>query len=142
MTPTALCLIPFVDNPEHLRPSGPDQTVILVADDEVLIRNIARITLESDGYFVLEAGDGEEALAISRQYPGVIHAVLSDVQMPNLDGFRLRERILAERPGIKVMLMSGTVEVSAENVAFLRKPFSPTLLKERLRQLLISAASV
>jgi CheY-like chemotaxis protein len=91
-----------MQNPEHLRLSNSDQTVILPADDEVLIRNVARITLQSAGYFVLAANDGEEALNISRQYPGTIHALLSDVNMPNLDGLELREQILFERPGTKV----------------------------------------
>ena len=74
----------------------------------MLILNIVRIVLESEGYFVLAANDGEEALNISRQYPGTIHALLSDVNMPNADGFQLREQILFERPGTKVLLMSAT----------------------------------
>ncbi len=64
-----------MEDPEHLCPSRPDQTVILVVDDEVMIRNIAQITLETVGYFVLAAHDGEEALHISRKFPGTIHAV-------------------------------------------------------------------
>jgi len=54
-----------MDNHEHLRPKNPDQPSILIADDEVLSRNVARLTLESEGYFVLTADDGEEALEIS-----------------------------------------------------------------------------
>jgi two-component system, cell cycle sensor histidine kinase and response regulator CckA len=116
--------------------------VILVAEDEVLVRNFARIVLESEGYFVLSANDGEEALYISRQYPGTIHALLSDVKMPNTDGLQLREQILFERPGTKVLLMSGQMESPSESIPFLRKPFGPAVLKERIRQLLDSATSV
>jgi len=123
---------------KHLRPSNSEQTVILLADDEVLIRNVARKVLQSAGYFVLAANDGEEALNISRQYPGTIHALLSDVNMPNLDGLELREQILFERPETKVMLMSGQAESPAKSIPFLRKPFGSSVLKERIHQLLDS----
>src|SRR5713101_4096741 len=119
---------------EHLRLSKPDQTVILLADDEALIRNVTRRVLQSAGYFVMAANDGEEALNISRQYPGTIHALLSDVNMPNLDGLELREQILVERPGTKVLLMSGQVESPAESIPFLRKPFGSSVLKEPRQQ--------
>src|SRR5215208_726823 len=99
-----------MNNPQHLLPSNPDQTVILVAEDEVVVRNVVRIVLEGQGYFILAANDGQEALTISRQYPGIIHALLSDVKMPKMDGLQLRETILRERPGIKVLLMSGHIE--------------------------------
>jgi len=127
-----------MENREHLQLSNSEQSVILLADDEVLIRNVARKVLQSAGYFVLAANDGVEALNISRQYPGTIHALLSDVNMPNLDGLELREQILFERPGTKVLLMSGQVESPAESVAFLRKPFASSVLKERIHQLLDS----
>jgi DNA-binding NtrC family response regulator len=130
-----------MQNPEHLRPSNPEQTVILIAEDEVLIRNIARIVLESAGYFILSANDGEEALSISHLYPGTIHALLSDVNMPKTDGLQLREQILFERPEIKVLLMSEQIASPSASVPFLRKPFGPGVLKQRMRQLLDSAAS-
>jgi two-component system cell cycle sensor histidine kinase/response regulator CckA len=130
-----------MQNPEHLRLSNSDQTVILLADDELLIRNVAQIVLESEGYFVLSANDGEEALNLSRQYPSTIHALLSDVNMPNTNGLQLQEQILYERPGTKVLLMSGQVASPADSIPFLRKPFGPAILKERIRQLLDSAAS-
>ena len=123
-------------DPEHLRPQNPDQTVILVVDDEVLIRNIARIILEAEGYFILAADDGKEALEMSRKFPGTIHGVLSDVKIPKVDGLELAATILVERPGIKVLLMSGYVDAPAENVPFLQKPFGPEVLKQRIRQIL------
>ena len=131
-----------MEDPEHLRPSRPDQTVILVVDDDVMIRNVARITLEADGYFILAAHDGEEALHISRKFPGAIHAVLSDVMMPKMDGLQLRERILTERPGVKVLLMSGQMDSALSfNFPFLAKPFGPAVLKDRIRQLVPRATS-
>jgi CheY-like chemotaxis protein len=130
-----------MENPENLRPSNPNQTVILIAEDEVVVRNVARIVLESEGYFVLCAGDGEEALKISRQYPATIHALLSDVQMPHFDGLQLRKQILIERPEIKVILMSGHIEPPADDVLFLQKPFGPAVLKKSIRQLFDIAAT-
>jgi len=131
-----------MENPDNLRPSRPDQTVILVVDDEVMIRNIVRSLLEREGYFILAAHDGEEALHISRKFPGTIHAVLCDVRMPKMDGLELRERLLAERPGIQVLLMSGHLGSPPSNVPFLAKPFDPVVLIERIRQLLVSAPTI
>jgi len=120
-----------------------DQTVILIADDEALIRIVAKIALEKKGYLILTCQDGEEALHISRSFPGIIHAVLSDVKMPKVNGLELREQILAERPGIKVLLMSGQMDSRLpSNVEFLRKPFGPSVLQDRMRTLLASPASV
>jgi CheY-like chemotaxis protein len=129
---SGVALIAYVVQTQRFR------AIILLADDEVLIRNVARRVLQSAGYFVLPANDGEEALDISRQYPGKIHVLLSDVNMPNLDGLELREQILFERPGTKVLLMSGQIESPAESIPFLRKPFRSSVLKERIHQLLDS----
>jgi DNA-binding response OmpR family regulator len=126
----------MVDNPEHLLPSRVNQLVILVADDEPIIRNIARIVLEREGYFILTAGDGEEALLLSRVYPGTIHLFLTDVGMPKLDGLQLRERLREERPAAGIVLMSGRIDMDAEQG--LRKPFGPDVLKERVRLMLLT----
>ena len=66
-----------------------------------MVQNVARITLEADGYFVLTAHNGKEALHLSRKFPGTIHAVLSDVRMPKMDGLELRERLLRNVPGFR-----------------------------------------
>jgi CheY-like chemotaxis protein len=96
--------------------------------------------LEAEGYFILTAHDGEEALHISREFPGTIHGVLSDVRMPKMDGMEFRERILVERPGIPILLMSGYVDaVLPADVPFLTKPFDPAALRDRVRELLASA---
>jgi DNA-binding NtrC family response regulator len=129
-----------MEDPEHLRHPRPDQTIILVVDDDVMIRNVARTTLEADGYFVLAAHDGEEALHLARKFPGTIHAVLSDVNMPKIDGLELRERILEQRPGVPVLLMSGHGNARFPTyLPFLAKPFDPAILKEQIRQLLASS---
>jgi hypothetical protein len=75
-----------------------------------------------------------------RQRPPLYDALL--INMPKMDGLELRERLLTERPGIRVLLMSGQIELLSENIPFLAKPFGPSLLKERMRELLVSAPSV
>jgi two-component system, cell cycle sensor histidine kinase and response regulator CckA len=124
-----------IDISLRLRPAQPDQPVILVADDEVTIRNIARLTLEEAGYFVLTAGDGEQALDLSRGFHGTIHVLVSDMVMPNLDGMALREQILRERPTVKVLLMSGSADRPLRGVAFLPKPFETVELEQRVQEL-------
>jgi two-component system cell cycle sensor histidine kinase/response regulator CckA len=124
-----------MDNPEHLRPETRDQRVLLVADDEVMIRDLAQSALEEAGYFVLTAHDGEEALTISRTFPGDIHLVLSDVNMPKMDGLKLREYMVAERPETAVLLMSGRIAGDV-GIPFLPKPFTPPVLVDTVHNLL------
>lgn len=125
----------------HL-PKSTHHRVVLLAEDEVLVMTIARIALEAEGYFVLTARDGEEALEVSRDFAGSIHVLVADVRMPNMDGIELRERILAERPEIKVLLMSAYAgKTQVEGVPFLRKPFHLSVLKQRVRELFESAVA-
>jgi len=117
------------------RPHGPDQPVVLIADDEDLICHLARLALEGAGYCVLTANNGEQALELSRSFPGVIHLLVSDIVMPKMNGLALREQILRERPAIRVLLMSGQTDQRLEDCAFLAKPFKLEEIKERVRQL-------
>ena len=125
-----------MDNPQHLRPSIADQPVVLVADDEVTVCNVVRISLEAAGFFVLQANDGQQALKLSREFPDPIHLLVSDVMMPHLDGLALRDQILRERPAIKVLLMSGEVPQPIPGGEFLPKPFRIEELRRRVRRLL------
>ena len=126
---------------KNLRPKNSGKVVVLIAEDEALIRNVARLVLESDGYFVLTADDGHEALEISQTFPGTIDVLLSDIIMPRIDGLELREQILATRPETKIILMSGQVDGPTGDVPFLRKPFTADLLRTSVRQLLTPVAS-
>jgi DNA-binding response OmpR family regulator len=124
--------------------SGPRPSVILVADDDALVRNLVTQLLQREGYSVLSAADGHEGLELSRHYPGSIDLVITDVQMSRLNGTDLCTHLLEERPGIKALVMSGA-EMSAvvsENadLPFLPKPFDGQILRAIVRAVL--AASV
>jgi CheY-like chemotaxis protein len=96
--------------------------------------------LEATGMFVLTARDGKQALELSRKFPGTIHALVSDIVMPNLDGLGLCEQILRERPAIKVLLMSASGG-PVDGVPFLHKPFKLEELKQKVWQLVTGRRS-
>jgi DNA-binding response OmpR family regulator len=127
-------------NPSDAHASGSDQPVILVADDEVLIRNLVTILLQRDGYVVLSASDGQEGLELSRKYPGKIDLVITDVDMPRLNGMNLIAHLVEERPGIRTIVMSGsdieTIVRQNINLQFLPKPFDGEVLLGRVRAVL------
>ena len=112
----------------------PKETVILLAEDEALVRNLVQLMLNREGYAVLAANDGQEALEICQAFKDPIHLLLTDVRMPRMDGMELKRRVRALRPDVRVIVMSGETAqiIAADNTpdAFLRKPFvPPTLLK-------------
>ena len=107
-----------------------DRPVVLIVDDEAMIRNLARLTLEREGCFVLTAGNGEEALALSRQYPGIIHVLLTDFNMPKMNGVELIKHVSSERPDTRILMMSGGCDCSSSKFLFLPKPFGTQALVE------------
>jgi CheY-like chemotaxis protein len=121
-------------------PSGVRQQVILVADDDVFVRNLVRLLLQRQGYVILCASDGQEGLELSRKYPGTIDLVITDVKMPRLNGMDLCAHLLEERPGIKAIVMSGSEmkEIVSQNVnlPFLPKPFDGEALMARVHSVL------
>ena len=122
---------------------GIERRVVLLADDDVLLRNLVRLSLKDAGFQVLSAADGLEALTLSRNYPAKIDVLLTDIDMPNLDGISLAERIRTERPYIKVLFMSGglssSFRIDAVDVKLLPKPFSPQVLVQVIRGLFPNA---
>jgi CheY-like chemotaxis protein len=96
--------------------------VVLVVEDETLVRLLANDILSEAGYRVLEAHDGQEALTVLEVHDDV-RALFSDVNMPNVDGLSLA-KIVAERwPHIAVVIASGVAE-APEGFRFLRKPYT------------------
>lgn len=114
--------------------------VILLVEDDVGMQFLVWSLLKTEGFTVLTAGDGKAALDVSRNHPGTIDLVLSDVEMPRMDGLELCKTIASERPGIKVLLMSGVApckeKVSAKGLPFLQKPFSCTVLRDSIEALI------
>jgi len=119
---------------------GVHQSVILVADDEPLIRNLVTLLMQREGHFVLSAADGQEGLELSRKYAGLIDLLITDVNMPRMNGTDLRGHLMEERPGIKVLMMSGAdmreIVRHNANLPFLPKPFDGQTLKARVRAIL------
>jgi CheY-like chemotaxis protein len=125
---------------------NPNEIVILLAEDEPVVRNLVRTMLTQVGYAVLTANDGAEALAICKAFIDEIHLLLTDVEMPQVDGLQAAAAIRSLRPEIKVIVMSGqTIEtIRSENRpdAFLRKPFIPPTLLKCVRKVLASEGPV
>ena len=126
------------------RPDRGQETILLV-EDEGNLRQLTRQYLETQGYRILEAADGAAALQIVHSHKGVIHLLLTDVVMPGMNGRELAVRIVAQRPDIRVLYMSGYTEnVIGENgrldagVNLLQKPFTLPALKQRVREVLDS----
>jgi CheY-like chemotaxis protein len=121
--------------------------VILLVEDEDMVRALARRVLEASGYVVHEARNGREGLALCEAHEGPIDLLVSDVVMPELGGRELAEAAVKVRPGLKVMFMSGHTQdvVLKEGVqkgtAFLQKPFTPSGLAQKVRETLDSAAA-
>jgi PAS domain S-box-containing protein len=125
----------------HPRPTG--QETILLVEDKDQVRALARLVLEMDGYTVLEAENGDQALAISKAAGGAIDVLLTDVVMPGLNGRQVADLLLARHPGLKVLYISGyadtaiiTQQLTAAGSAFLPKPFSPAELSQKIREVL------
>ena len=115
------------------------QRLVLVADDDVVIRNLIRRSLEGAGFRVLAAADGSEALALSRACPEHIDALVTDVDMPHMDGVTLAHHIAQERTNMSVVVMSGgTMRIIPEQLAFVSKPFLPAELIAKLEDVLAS----
>src|SRR4051794_11063457 len=125
-----------METPENLRPCHPDQSVILVVDDEVLLLKVVRRTLERNGHFILTAESGEAALCLSRGFPGEVHMLLTDVCMPGMSGIQLARQIMTERPRTCVLLMSGSFDESNPGFPLVRKPFDTAKLSEAVKRLL------
>jgi CheY-like chemotaxis protein len=111
--------------------------VVLLVEDEPLLRNLVQAVLARAGHAVIAAVDGGEALELSRAYSGKIDLVVSDVTMPRMDGLQLTEHIRRERPETPVLLMSGFFQGPVpSHTALIQKPFTPRKLASRVNELL------
>ena len=120
---------------------------ILLVEDEAGVRDLAHEFLKEAGYKVLEANDGAEALEVAGRYAGTIDLLLTDMVMPRMSGKELMRILLEARPGLKVVMMSGYAEFSADGknapeFVSLAKPFSMSSLVEKLHEVLHKAGGV
>jgi CheY-like chemotaxis protein len=122
--------------------SGGKETILLVEDDEG-VRGLALRCLKKQGYQVLTATDGKDALQVVKSHPGPLDLVLTDVVMPKLGGPEMVRQLKADSPDLKVLYMSGYTDdavvrhglIEAE-VAFIQKPYTPQELSQKVRQIL------
>lgn len=119
---------------------------ILLAEDEPEIRGFLTSILRQNGYEVLSAAHGAEALAIAQEYQGPIHLLASDMTMPGMNGRTLAKQIREARPDTKVLFISGYIDNELDpatdlndEVQFLKKPFTPRDLMRSIRALLDTA---
>jgi len=121
---------------------------ILLVEDECKVREVVREILELKGHCVLEAADASEALHQCEQHQGPIHLLLTDVQMPGMNGCRLAELVGAARRETKVLLMSGYADnallrhgIETLGAAYIQKPFLPNSLLNAVQAVLETGAA-
>jgi len=128
--------------PASLAAVGGSETILLVEDEES-VRQLVRETLESRGYRVLEAANGNAAIALAAAHAETIHLIITDVVMPGLSGHELVQQLLPARPGTKVLYLSGYAEDAFASPlpadgkkTFLQKPFTLQSLSRKVREVL------
>jgi len=116
---------------------------VLVVEDDPAVLSLSCRALESEGYTILCASDGADALRLVERHGGEIHLLVTDVVMPGMSGRELAEQMAARRAGIRILYMSGypgdaAVQhgALARGSAFLQKPFSPDGLARKVRETL------
>jgi PAS domain S-box-containing protein len=116
---------------------------ILLVEDEPAVRTLARSILEEQGYRVIEASHGEEALLLSKQHNGSIHLLVTDVVMPGPSGPQVAQRLTRHHPRLKVLYMSGYTDdaigrhgVLTDGTSFIGKPFNSAALARKVRKVL------
>jgi len=131
----------FVDAVE---PEYGGYETVMVADDDAVLRRLLRNTLVAEGYRVIEARDGDEAVARFEEQPNDIHIAVIDQTMPGRDGFEALAAIRASAPELPAVLMSGSpiaCEAADARAGFVAKPFDPFDLARIVRTTLDEAGA-
>jgi signal transduction histidine kinase len=134
----ASCVVPAGARQE---PRGGSET-ILAAEDDPAVRSVLLRGLEPLGYTVLTAAQGDEALALARAHSGTIDLLVTDAVMPGMSGFELAARLMQERPGLRVLYISGHPRDTSGDLGlppgapFLAKPFPLSNLARAVREVL------
>ena len=112
--------------------------IILVVDDEQVIRGLLRVVLQRHGYRVLEASNGAEALVIFDKHQPEISLLLTDVVMPEIGGVELARKVVMKRPELPVVFISafsGMIPHDLDRYGCISKPFLPTQVIERIAEI-------
>ncbi len=128
-------------------PVGGTETVLVIEDEEDVME-ITRALLERLGYRVLEARTGNEGVEIAGTFPGQIDMALLDIKLPDIPGAKVYPLLMEARPGLKVIVSSGySIDGPAREIlnagaeGFIKKPFSVTLLSEKLKEVSTSGSA-
>ncbi len=126
--------------PPGTRSSTNARSTVLVVEDEPAVRNLVVTALGHEGYRVLHAASGEEAIAIAEADQGNIDLLLTDAKMPGINGIELANRLVAKRPGLPVVVMSGftpeNLTLKGNPIPLLPKPFTSRELRQKVAEIL------
>ncbi|MBL8795870.1 MAG: response regulator [Planctomycetia bacterium] len=141
--PAIAAIQPLGKSDPNLRRAALGSETVLLAEDEDGVRQLAAMVLKANGYTVLEARNGSDALEIVRQHPQTIHMLVTDVVMPRMNGQQLAEQSAAIRPEMRVIFITGYTDDSTvrqqltkAGVTLVQKPFSPSDLVRKVREVL------
>lgn len=107
-----------------------------MVDDQEVVRDVIRLTLESAGYTVIAAASPSDAIELAC-VEAQIDLLVTDVVMPEMDAFELAERISSKLPGVRILYTSGYTDAAAEG-PFIQKPFTPAQLVAKVDAVLTS----
>jgi DNA-binding response OmpR family regulator len=124
-------------------PPPPPRAVILLVEDDDKTRMAMRIRLERDGYQILEARNGEEALSLFGQYSGPLDLLVTDLAMPRMGGRELATHLSSRFPALRILYISGYTAEESESVGmlppgvpFLQKPFGVEVVVKKVNEML------
>ena len=125
---------------------APRPARILVVEDEPDVRQMIVVTLRRNGFEVLQADNGVEALKLAEAFQGKVDLLLTDAVMPSMGGGELTQRLRAQRPKVRVLLASGYSEDTLvdgaalpPDTSILAKPFTPSRLLQKVREVLANS---